>query len=842
MECSKEIVWIEVTPIIVSSGEEVVAYWASDQLDADVEIDDPVGIEKSCVYGGEEGSEDIYLFGAYEDKIISGYLDEDSPYSLYVDGEMVQSGGSEQLFLAHFDESMESTDGDVPTDYSIEYLDGKFDGGLGGWVEYDSSGNFDLEEGTMEMWLTQRMDDTGDHVFFEYTDSQNLMELKFKPGIDGFQFKHKDYSGEPEEVDAFNLNIYELDYNVPYHVVLSWSTERNFSYFYINGQKKISGAYDITGAGSGGKIKVGHRSVSIVDEFRIYSRMLKESEVEYIYMRNRPLQNNEIYYSGEISNGDEIKLESAGDNFLIGYASPKKISSLSPEFHVVANTDSLDVSFETPSPMVGCRYDYSPKDYLDLVYSANQISDTSYSFDMPVGSLVDSVNFYIKCEDICKDDYSFYRRVRVLPEFDNNQPKLLNQFWNGHIEEEHVEYLAKYDVLSISPGNLRYVERLRQIRELNPNIVIYVYDTLWDVSGKETETNYFIWNKHYMMEDEWRLKDKDGNYVYNLYFLRSDNYNINVYAYPEVHEQMAQFGVDAYLSRGYFDGMFYDNIKHSFWWLYDRDSPDCDYGQPGSNCFPQPLDMNVDGINEDLDIQSDFDMDEEIFKIGLRRVMGLVDEKLGSDTLVMLNNAVEFHSISNGKEWEEKLRESSFIYHTADPENPDCFPYWQEHAREPKINMNMVRISDWEDWEHARYGLATSLMFDMYTYFTISDDRRNTFWMDEYAVDLQTGIPERTLEAKGYLGEPLGPMERVDTDGEVLMRKFENEIVIVSNSVSYYDVNLGKSYRLIDGVQDPGKNTGALVEQVRLYRTDGRVLLLPLCDGGDGPNGDGDCI
>jgi len=166
LECSKEIVWIEVTPIIVSSGEEVVAYWASDQLDADVEIDDPVGIEKSCVYGGEEGSEDIYLFGAYEDKIISGYLDEDSPYSLYVDGEMVQSGGSEQLFLAHFDESMESTDGDVPTDYSIEYLDGKFDGGLGGWVEYDSSGNFDLEEGTMEMWLTQRMDDTGDHVFF----------------------------------------------------------------------------------------------------------------------------------------------------------------------------------------------------------------------------------------------------------------------------------------------------------------------------------------------------------------------------------------------------------------------------------------------------------------------------------------------------------------------------------------------------------------------------------------------------------------------------------------------------------------------------------------------------
>ena len=838
LSCSKEIDWIEVTPIIAHEGEEVTAYWASSEIRSEVEIEDPVGLEKSCVYGGEEGSENVYLLGPYENSVVAGYLIEDAPYSFYVDGDLVQSGESEQLFLAHFDESMESTTGDVPTDYSIEYLDGKFGGGLGGWVEYDSPCGFDLEEGTVEMWLIQRAPDTGDHNFFEYSDSHNQMELKFKPGIEGFQFKYFDYGGVPDvENDSFNLRAYELELNKPYHVALSWSAERNFSYFYINGQKEISAAYDITSMGNDGKIKLGHSTVSIIDEARIYSRLLKAEEIKYIYMRNKPLQDNEIYYSGKISSGDEIKLESGGES-ISGYAALEKVKNIDPAFHVVANTDTLEVSFETPSPMESCRYDYYPKEFIDLDYSIDQISDTSYGFDIPVESTLESINFYIKCEDICKDDYSFYQRVRVLPEIDKNQPNLLNQFWGGSIKEEHIADLSKYDVLSISPGNLQNLGRLKRIRELNPNILIYVYDTLWDVSGKETESSYYMWDKHYMMEEEWRLTDNEGNYVMNIYFPYSENYNMNINAGTGVHEAMAQYAVDAYMSRGYFDGMFYDNIKHSFWWLFDRESPDCDWGE-GPNCFPQPLDMNLDDINEDLDNEDDFDMDEEIFKVGLREVMRRVGEKLGPDTLVMLNNAVEFQDISNGKEWEEKLRESTFIYHT-DPNEPDGFPYWQEYAREPKINMNMVNIGHWENYEHARYGLCTSLMYDMYTYFVIDDDRRNTFWMDEYAVDLQTGIPERTLEATGYLGEPLGAVEQVDNNPQVLMRKFENGIAVVSNSVSYYNVDLGKYYRLIDGVQDPGKNTGELVDHVLLARTDGRVLLLPLCS--NNPNDDDDCI
>ena len=839
LECNKEITWIEITPIIVSSGKEVIAHWASDQIDAGLEIEDTVGIEKSCVYGGEEGSENIYLYGAYEDNVLSGYLDleEGSSYSLYVNGDSVQSGTSEQLFLAHFDESMESTNGDTPTDYSIEYLDGKFGGGLGGWVEYDSANNFDLEEGTMEMWLTRRYDVSGDNVFFQYSDSQNLMELKFKPGIRGFQFKHFDYGGVPQvENDSFNFRRYELEYNVPYHFVLSWSVEKNYSYLYIDGQKEISAAYDITGPGTGGEIRVGH-DIAIVDEFRIYSRILEDDEVEYIYMRNKPLENNEVYYSGDVSSGDEIKLESISSSLEI-YASPKKIESVSPEFHVVSNTNSLDVSFETPSPMVSCRYDYYPKEFLDLGYLANQISDTSYSFNVPVESLVDSVNFYIKCEDICKDDYSFYKRVRVLPEINNNYPKLGNQYWGGGVYDETIGPLSKYDLIILSPGSMLAPGVLGEIRELNPDILIYVYDAPWETGSSQIESYYFSHDKYDIMDDEWRLKDTDGNYVMNLHYPYSEIYNIKVDAYPEYHELAIDSVVDSFLKRGYFDGMFYDNLGHSFWWMKDHESPECNYGQPGSNCYPQPVDMNLDDENEDLNVQADFDMDTEIFRNGLRRIMDISFEKIGPDTLVMLNGAYESEDRSNGKEWEQRLRESTFDG-LMDPDYTYGFPYWQMNSNEPRINMNVVDIGNWEDYEQIRYGLVTSLMFDLYFYPSIDGYYRHTFWMDEYAVDLETGIPEISLDKTGYLGEPLGPLEQVDGNGQVLMRKFENGIAIVSNSVSNYVVDLGKYYRSIDGSESP-VNDGELKNRVTMSRTDGRILLLPLCS--NNPNEDEDCI
>jgi len=106
--------------------------------------------------------------------------------------------------------------------------------------------------------------------------------------------------------------------------------------------------------------------------------------------------------------------------------------------------------------------------------------------------------------------------------------------------------------------------------------------------------------------------------------------------------------------------------------------------------------------------------------------------------------------------------------------------------------------------------------------------------------DLISGEPSYTFGAKGYLGEPAGEIIQLDLDEQVFRKRFDNGIVIISNGADRADYELGKYYREISGVQDPEANSGELVNVVNLNRTDGRILLLPLCS--NNPNGDGDCI
>ena len=792
---------------------------------------------EDCVYEISEGEGTVYLRKPYNGSVLCGFGDfsESSSYSWDLNGDGGPSGNSEQLFLAHFDNSLTAENGETPTDQSNfnGYSSGKFGDGIDGEVEYSGTNNFDLDEGSMEIWATPKGSVGGDYTFFQYVDSKYSFELKFKPGIEGFQFKLIDLaSGD----STSNIHIYkdEVEPGDFAHFVLTWSKSDDIAYLYMDGQKKGSDEYGFTSEGSSPEMSIGH-SQAIVDEVRVYSRPLTENEVEYIYYSNKPLEDNEIYYYGEMDESDEIEFTLDGIS-ISQEINPKKIEVSSPKYNVVSNRDELTVSFNVPSSMDACKYDFEPKDYDDLRYSAIRVSDSLYTFDIDSSSTVDSKNFYIKCKDQCEDDFYLYKRVRVLPEINNNFPKLGNLWWNGGVDEEDISNLSMYDYIDVSPGNLAgEIANLREIREINPNVLISVYETIWDVSGKEIRKYFFSWDKHFLMDDSWRLRDASGNYVDNIYFPNSENYNIRV-ENSEYHEKQTDHIVKSFMETGYFDGMFYDNAKASFWWLNDRSGPDY---------YPTPLDMDENGVNEDLDNSADYYQDAVIMKAGLRRIMELSDQKLGEDTLVMLNAANDSADKSNGREWEEKLSESRFNWDLTDPTNTDSYPYWQQNARDPKINLNVVNIDpagvdEWDDFEHARYGLGVSLLYDLYFYAVVDDNRRNSFWMDEYSVDLVSGEPSYSLDAKGYLGEPAGEIIQPSLDEEVFRKRFDNGIVIISNIITSGTYDLGKYYREISGVQDSSANGGGLVNSVQLERTDGRILLLPLCS--NNPNNDADCI
>ena len=96
-----------------------------------------------------------------------------------------------------------------------------------------------------------------------------------------------------------------------------------------------------------------------------------------------------------------------------------------------------------------------------------------------------------------------------------------------------------------------------------------------------------------------------------------------------------------------------------------------------------------------------------------------------------------------------------------------------------------------------------------------------SWFMDEYAVDLETGQPNETK--KGYLGEPLGSYQVLASG--VYRRDFDNGIVLCNPTSSTQTVDLVGSYRKIDGVQEPSINDGSVVENVTLSSEDGIILL-----------------
>jgi hypothetical protein len=367
-------------------------------------------------------------------------------------------------------------------------------------------------------------------------------------------------------------------------------------------------------------------------------------------------------------------------------------------------------------------------------------------------------------------------------------PKLYNQYQAGYPSGAKLidmERLSLWDVITVDAESLATIEYLLGpsgvLRAANPNLVITVY---FSAENSEPTDEGIFGRFNEGLQPNWLLRDVNSTLVKGFKFERgwSGYYNLPA---TGITEYFADFIQRELIETELFDGVFYDwGASSEFSWLNFRNEK-YDGGR---------IDLNQDGVDE-------------------------TDQQIDSAMRSAMRNL-------------------------------------HVKSREPRITINLVcRRQNPDNFALMRFTLASTLLFDGYFAFAGSEepggaDYDSTWWYDEYSVNTQTGVAVEAPEYKGYLGEALGPAvnavepteQLVDTLGigfglvdftnkmaetKVWRRDFEHGIVLVNPTSTSETIDLGGTFRKIQGTRDPAFNDGSEVNTIVLPPMSGVILLRP---------------
>jgi hypothetical protein len=273
------------------------------------------------------------------------------------------------------------------------------------------------------------------------------------------------------------------------------------------------------------------------------------------------------------------------------------------------------------------------------------------------------------------------------------------------------------------------------------------------------------------------------------------------------------------ISRGDWDGIWYDVVDTNFWWLYDYNL----------HRFTQYPDFDLDGVNEDLNNTADYNKAKNIWVNGMAEIMTLTRQAGGSDMIIIGNNGDANAQLYSGKMWERFLyyHEGGFTNNLSaylSSANSNSFVYWNNNTVAPHLNWNLFEMNIFTNYKRHRLGLGASLLGGVYYNPADRNNYRQIFWYDEFWIDWDKGeMTSDTSKGRGYLGQPVSEAYTIGTD--IWRRDFQHGIVVVNSSASSATIDLGDTFRYIKGSQDVVANPGGTVSELVLPSFDARILL-----------------
>lgn len=377
-------------------------------------------------------------------------------------------------------------------------------------------------------------------------------------------------------------------------------------------------------------------------------------------------------------------------------------------------------------------------------------------------------------------------------QFSISAPKLANLYYRWDIPSGDLPQLAKWDVVVLDMENqVTNPDKLRELKRLNPNIVLLAYITSQEIKDNAA-TNAGTMRRRLVsgVKADWYLTDTTGK---QFSFWPGTKMLNPTDICPAVNglkwnTYLANFTAKEILSTGLWDGVFYDNTWGEVNWFTKNKG-----------------DFDKNGVAEtDADAH---------WRAGMNELFDATRRLAGSN-IILVGNAIT-------KEYSNSLNGMTFENFT-DQRFNDAMAALKIQLtgnRLPRtiiLNANTSNTGNRNNYSRVRYGLGTALISGNGVYYSFDygdKDHTQVWWYDEYDVEL---------------GEPVGEAVSLNGAGQfredVWRRDYTNGIVLVNATGVAQEIDLGGDYEKIIGKQDSGVNNGAIVNKVRLPARDGLVL------------------
>jgi len=364
---------------------------------------------------------------------------------------------------------------------------------------------------------------------------------------------------------------------------------------------------------------------------------------------------------------------------------------------------------------------------------------------------------------------------------------------DGRVDEV-IETLGLFDL--VNGGDLDftygYADWQTPLREKNPDIILlnyfqsFIAQHLDKQSFGDSARLFPLFNEN--LREEWFAHKPDGERLNE--FLYPQNYQLNQTSLaPRVGGWSLIDYIGYYLSHtvlpsGIWQGVHFDQADWGVNALLAEDR----YGDP------PPIDLDFDGIAEPKSVlYSETKKAYVNYFNKMQKILGNTRYLFGNGGHIAGNPSML--SYLNG--WQREVASPYGIYENGDWDTNSGTGWYDLtknylladlYARAPQINSLQFtgellgvskgtltpnslpdRLSELEprDYQRMRLGLTTTLLGNGFFGYDFVDNTSLPVWFDEFAVN-SDGEAEKSIEAKGYLGQPLNDGYEMDFNGETV--------------------------------------------------------------------------